>query len=145
MPVASQRSRFSATNASSAELGVGPVDAVDLLCLARAQVLRRVEAPAACEQALPAQDLVAARDHAVERVRDVEERGVAVRDGAVERQQVGGDGIVAATARQRSRISTAVRVHTDQWPSRPPTKRSSPAGVRNGTVRSSTMWSSLPV
>ena len=29
------------------------------------------------------------------------------------------------TARQRSRISTAVRIHTDQWPSRPPTKRSS--------------------
>ena len=39
---------------------------------------------------------MAARDHAVERVGDVEERGVAVGDGAVERQQVGGDGVVAA-------------------------------------------------
>ena len=37
------------------------------------------------------------------------------------------------TARQRSRISTAVRTHTDQWPSSPPAKRSSPASVRNGT------------
>ena len=38
---------------------------------------------------MPAQHLVATRDHAVERIRDVEERGVAVGHGAVEREQVG--------------------------------------------------------
>ena len=56
---------------------------------------------------------------------------------AVERQQVGGHGAGGRARRwQRSRISTAVRVQTDQWPSRPPTKRSSPASVpeRHGQV-----------
>src|SRR4051794_27454836 len=53
------------------ELRIAPVDAVDLRRLARAQILRGVEAPAALEQALAPQDLVAAGDDAVEGVRDV--------------------------------------------------------------------------
>src|SRR3954454_9507404 len=78
------------------ELRVERADAVDLLALAGAQVFRRIEAPPALEQALPAEHLVAAGDHAVERVRDIEEGGVAVGYGAVEREQVRGHGVQTA-------------------------------------------------
>ena len=67
---------------------------------------------------------MAAGDHAVEVVGDVEDRGVAVGHLRVERQQigrhaVGGDRGVNA----RSSSSTAFLTHTLQWPSRPPLMR----------------------
>ena len=48
------------------------------------------EAPDALEQPLPAQDLVAAGDHAVEIIGGVEDRRVAVGDLGVERQELDG-------------------------------------------------------
>ena len=128
-------------------------DAIDLLALPRAQSLVRVEAPDAFEQALAAQHLVAAGDAAAKVVGDVEEGAVAVGDAAVEREQVALDRAIrlaaAAAALQRSSRSTALRVQTDQWPSRPPRKRTVTAApsriAANGVTRSRTMWSSLPV
>ena len=57
---------------------IGGADAVDLLHLAGSERFVRIEAPDAFEQALAAQDLVAAADHAVEVVGDIEDRRVAV-------------------------------------------------------------------
>ncbi len=71
------------------EMRVGGADPVDLFLLARSQGLVRVEAPDAREKPLPAQDLVAAGDDAVEVIRDVEDRRVAVGDLRVERQEIG--------------------------------------------------------
>ena len=76
-------------------------DAVDLLALARAQALVRIEAPDAFEQALAAQHLVAAGDAAAEVVGDVEEGAVAVGDAAVEREQLALDRAARLGARQR--------------------------------------------
>ena len=71
------------------EVRIGGADAVDLLLLSGAERLARIEAPDAFEQPLPAQDLVAAGDHAVEIVGGVEDRRVAVGGLRVQRQQVG--------------------------------------------------------
>src|SRR2546429_5658097 len=71
-------------------------DAVDLLQLARAEALGRIETPDALEQALPPQDFVAARDAAVKIVGDIEECAVAIGDAGVERQQIGGDPVLVA-------------------------------------------------
>ena len=136
------------------QVGVLAADAVDLLALPRAQPLVRIEAPDAFEQALAAQHLVAAGDAAAEVVGDVEEGAVAVGDAAVEREQLASTapprlGAGGRAALQRSSSSTAPFVHTDQWPSRPPRKRTvtgAPSRIAaNGVTRSRTMWSSLPV
>ena len=74
-----------------AQLRVGGADPVDLLLLAWPEALVRVEAPDAVEQALPAENVVAAGDHAVEIVDRVENRGVAVGDLRFEREQIGRD------------------------------------------------------
>src|SRR6185295_10270067 len=71
------------------EVGISGADAVDLLHLARAQAFVRVEAPDAVEQALAAEDFVAAGDYAVEVVGGVEDRGVAVGDLRLQREEVG--------------------------------------------------------
>ena len=119
--------RFSATKASSARSACSRQTRSISSRLARAQPFVRIEAPDAFEQALPAQHLVAAGDAAVEVVGDVEEGAVAVGDAAVEREQLAIDeppaSGAAAAALQRSSSSTAPCVHTDQWPSRPPRKR----------------------
>src|SRR6266536_2772354 len=94
------------------EIGVLAVNAVDLLALAGAQALLRIEAPDALQQALAAQHFVTAGDAAAELVGDVEERRVAIGDPAVEPQQLAVDALPIS--------ATAVRAHTDQWPSRPP-------------------------
>src|SRR5262249_56466789 len=72
------------------EVRVGRADAIDLLALPGSQRLARVEAPDAFEQSLPAQDFVAARDHAMKAVGRVEDRGVAVGHLRVERQEFSG-------------------------------------------------------
>src|SRR5205814_6273023 len=71
------------------EVRIGGADAVDLLALSGSQRLLRVETPDAFEQSLPAQDLVAAGDHALETVGRVEDRRVAVGDLRVERHKLG--------------------------------------------------------
>src|SRR5215831_19864369 len=73
------------------EVRIGGADAVDLLALSGSQRLLRVKAPDTFEQSLPAQDLVAAGDHAVEAVGRIEDRRVAVSDLRVERQKLGGN------------------------------------------------------
>src|SRR6266498_765167 len=73
------------------EIGVLAVNAVDLLALAGAQALLRIEAPDALQQALAAQHFVTAGDAAAELVGDVEERRVAIGDPAVEPQQLAVD------------------------------------------------------
>ena len=60
---------------------------VDRLHLARAEILFRIQAPAAGEQALAAQDFVNAGDAAGEAVRGVEQGGVQVRQLGAEREQ----------------------------------------------------------
>src|SRR5689334_778420 len=69
-------------------------DAVDLVLLAGAEALVRIEAPQAFHQALAAQDLVAAGDAAVKIVGDVEEGAVAVGDAGIEREQVRGHAVL---------------------------------------------------
>src|ERR1700687_4862582 len=73
------------------EVGVLAIDPVDLLHLARAQAFLRIEAPDARQQALAAQHFVAAGDAAAEFIGDVEERGVAIGDAAVELKQLAVD------------------------------------------------------
>src|SRR4051812_49985431 len=76
-------------------------DAVDLLHLAGAEALGRIETPDSPKQPLPPQDLVAARNAAVKIIGDVEECAVAVGDAGIERQQIGGyRGLVARGAAQ---------------------------------------------
>src|SRR5215831_20838818 len=72
------------------EVRIGRADPVDLLLLSASQRLARVEAPDAFEQPLAAQDFVATRDHAVEVVGRVEDRGVAIGHLRVERQEFSG-------------------------------------------------------
>ena len=74
------------------ELGIEVVDAIDRLRLPGTQILGRIEAPAPFEEPLAAQHLVAAGDHAVKAVGDVEERGIALGDGTVEGEQIGRHG-----------------------------------------------------
>src|SRR6185436_13891455 len=62
------------------QVRVGAVDAVDLLTLARAQRLRRVQAPDAFQKALAPEDFVKAGDAAGIAIRGVEEGGVAISD-----------------------------------------------------------------
>src|SRR5882757_6982473 len=71
-------------------------DAVDFSQLPGAQGLRRIEAPDALHQSLPPQNFVTAGDAAVKIVGDVEEGAVAVGDARIERQQVGGQAVLAA-------------------------------------------------
>src|SRR3977135_566231 len=71
-------------------------DAVDLLHLARAQALGRIETPDALHQPLPPQDLVTAGDTAVKIIGDVEEGAVAVGDAGIEREQVRGHCVLVA-------------------------------------------------
>src|SRR5690242_18236394 len=73
------------------EVRIGGADAVDLLALSGPQRLLRVETPDTFEQSLPAQDLVAAGDHAVETVGRVEDCRVAVGDLRIERHKLGGN------------------------------------------------------
>src|SRR6266702_5310981 len=79
-----------------AEIGMLAADAVDLLHLARAEALGRIETPDSLEQALPPQDFMAAGDAAVKIIGDVEERAVAIGDAGIERQEIGRHGVVAA-------------------------------------------------
>ena len=100
------------------------VHAVDLVPLALAEALGRVQAPDAFEQALAAQHLVAAGDAAMEIVGDVEEGRVAIRHPRVERQQSPGVRVPPSAASSALFIcascATALEVQTDQWPSSPP-------------------------
>ena len=61
--------------------------AVDLLHLSRAQILVRIEAPAAREQPLPAQHFVNAGDASGEPMGGIEQRGIGVGQLGAERQQ----------------------------------------------------------
>src|SRR4051812_29844355 len=70
-------------------------DAVDFAQLSRTQTLLRVEAPDALHQALAAQDFMTAGDAAMKIVGDVEQRAVAIGDASIERQQVGGQSVLA--------------------------------------------------
>ena len=97
--------RLAADEIVVGEIGVLVADAVDLLDLARAQALGGIETPDALHQSLPPQDLVAAGDAAVEIVGDVEEGAVAVGDPGIERQQIGGHGVLAARGLARARIA----------------------------------------
>src|SRR3954451_25121474 len=70
------------------------VDAVDLVLLAGAEALVRIEAPQALHQALPAQHLMAAGDAAVKIIGDVEEGAVAIGYAGIEREQIGRDAVL---------------------------------------------------
>src|SRR5262249_6436442 len=72
------------------EVRIGRADAVDLLLLPGSQRLARVETPDAFQQALAAQDFVAAGDHPMEVVGGVEDRRVAVGHLGIERQEFSG-------------------------------------------------------
>src|SRR6266700_3495102 len=76
------------------EIGVLAADAVDLLQLTGAEAFMRIEAPQPLHQALPPQYFMAACDAAVEVIGDVEERAVAIGDAGIERQEVGGQGVL---------------------------------------------------
>ena len=82
--------------------------------------LVRIEAPDAFEQALPAQDFVAAGNDAVKIVGDVEDGGIAVGHLRVERQQIGRRSI--AFGDRRMNAVQAVR------PPSSPTRSSGRAG-----------------
>src|SRR3954454_24269036 len=69
-------------------------DAVDLVLLAGAQALVRIEAPQALYQALPSQHLMAAGDATVKIVGNVEEGAVAIGDAGIEREQFGRDAVL---------------------------------------------------
>jgi hypothetical protein len=62
--------------------------AIDLTDLPGTQILMRIEAPAAGEQALASQDFVNPRDAAREQMRPIEERRVRVGQLGAERQQL---------------------------------------------------------
>src|SRR3982751_260916 len=64
-----------------AEARICPTHSIDFLGLSRRELLMRVETPRACQQALPSEHLVNARDASAERVRDVEDRAVRVSEG----------------------------------------------------------------
>src|SRR5439155_21050322 len=70
------------------QMGIVVDYARQLAGLPFAQPLPRIEAPDALQQPLPAQDLVATGDAAVEVVRDIEQRAVAIRDLRIERQKL---------------------------------------------------------
>ena len=115
------------------QVRVGAVDPVDLLGLAGAQPLVRVEAPRPREQPLAAEDLVQpAMQPAKSWAASKKAALASVTRTAVRRSS---DGIVpaAAAAWHSPSSSTARLVQTDQWPSRPPTIRRStgPRGVSN--------------
>ena len=138
------------------EVGVLAADAVDLFAPGPGSGPRAGSRhQRALEQALAAQHLVAAGDAAVEVVRDVEEGGVAVGDRgcrarAGRRSTAPSAGVCAAAlALQRSSSSTAPastptsgRAGRRESAASPARRRASAA---NGVIRSSTMWSSLPV
>ena len=67
------------------------MDAVDLLALTATERFCRIQAPDAFQQALPAQDLVASGDDAMEVVGDIENGGVAVGHLRIEGEQIVGD------------------------------------------------------
>src|SRR5262249_61154931 len=69
------------------EMRIGRADPVDLLLMPGSQRLARVETPDAFEQALAAQDFVAAGDPAMEVVGRVKDRLGAVRHLVGERQE----------------------------------------------------------
>ena len=69
------------------QLGIGGVEPVDAVALARAQFLVGIEALDRGQQALPAQDLVAAGNAAGEVVVDIEHHGVAIGDEGIERHR----------------------------------------------------------
>src|SRR5450631_587154 len=71
-------------------------DAVDLLDLAGAEPLGRIETPDALEQSLPPQNFVTAGDAAVKIVGDVEECAVAVGNAGIECQEIGGHRVLVA-------------------------------------------------
>ncbi len=60
---------------------------------ARAERFRRIEAPCSLQQALPAQDFMAAGDDAVKIIGDVEDGGIAVRHLRIEGEQIDRHGI----------------------------------------------------
>jgi hypothetical protein len=63
-----------------------------LLVLSWPQCLRGVEAPDSFQQSLPAQDLMAARDDALEVIGDVEDRRIAIGDLGIQRKEIGAHG-----------------------------------------------------
>src|SRR5262249_38997036 len=143
----SQRSRFARI---VVEVRIGRADAVDLLLLPGSQRLARVEAPDAFQQALAAQDFVAAGDHPME-VLLAASKIAALQSvtWASSAKSSADTSFLATAAWMRSKSSTARLTHTLQWPSSPPlmrTVRSRPfAATVKGVTRSRMMGSSLPV
>ena len=73
---------------------VGGIDSVDFFGLAGAEVLPRIEAPDAFEEALAAQDFVKAGDAATEAMGGIEEGGIAAGDLDGRAELVGRDGMI---------------------------------------------------
>src|SRR5882724_5770985 len=71
-------------------------DAVDLLHLAGAEALGRIEAPDSFQQPLTPQNFVAAGDAAVKIVGNVKKCAVAVGDAGIESEQIGGHRVLVA-------------------------------------------------
>src|SRR5712664_2946320 len=84
-------------------------DAVDLLHLAGAEALGRIEAPDSFQQPLPPQNFVTAGDAAVKIVGDVEKRAVAVGDAGIESEQIGGDAVLVARGAAHLELLDGVR------------------------------------
>src|ERR1700722_1869447 len=70
-------------------------DAVDLLHLAGAEALGRIETPEPLHQTLPPQDFMTAGDAAVKIIGDIKKSAVAIGDAGIERQQVRRHGALA--------------------------------------------------
>src|ERR1035438_1225776 len=71
------------------QLRIERAHAVDLLGLAGRKLLLRIEAPAAGQQTLAAQNLVDAGNASAELVRGVEQRGVGIGQPGGQREQLG--------------------------------------------------------
>src|SRR6516165_9371869 len=83
------------------EMRIRRINAVDFLLLSWTEGFRRIEAPDALKQSLPAEDLVATGDDAAKFIGHIEDRRVAIRHLRFELEQIaidgaGGDRIVNA-------------------------------------------------
>ena len=72
------------------ELGIKPIDTVYRLSLARTQILVGINAKAPFQESLASEYFMATRDNASETIGHIEESGVAVGNGAIQRKQPGG-------------------------------------------------------
>src|SRR5690606_29954793 len=77
------------------QIGMQLAHAGEFFCLSRRKTFFRIEAPDTFEQPLATQDLVAAGDAAMEIIRNVEERAVAVGDAGIKGKKIGGNRILA--------------------------------------------------